>query len=184
MLAVGPGWDWNTLIGLYPNVSVYTEQLRALESYCNLNPKSAPARFVLAYFYLTQGNTRRGGESVEAGGHAGAQRHRVLAVDPEARETSATRRGGGGSRWPPGPGTQLTPTTLTGPAGTGKEGRLQGTWTAQTDPDTTITLTFLAEGKFTWKIAHKGQDRTIQGKLTLRQWALDPGSGSGVRPWW
>ena len=28
VLAVGPGWDWTTLVGLYPNVSVYTEQLR------------------------------------------------------------------------------------------------------------------------------------------------------------
>ena len=34
VLAVGPGWDWTTLIGLYPDVSVYTAQLRALEDYC------------------------------------------------------------------------------------------------------------------------------------------------------
>ena len=34
VLSVGPGWDWTTLIGLYPDVSVYTAQLRALESYC------------------------------------------------------------------------------------------------------------------------------------------------------
>ena len=53
----GPGWDWRTFVGLYPNVSVYTEQLRALENYCNLNPQSAAARFDLAYLYLTQGNT-------------------------------------------------------------------------------------------------------------------------------
>ena len=33
VLAVGPGWDWPTLIWLYPDVSVYTGQLRALESY-------------------------------------------------------------------------------------------------------------------------------------------------------
>ena len=46
VLAVGPGWDWGTFIGLYPNVTVYTEQLRALESYCNLNPQSASARHV------------------------------------------------------------------------------------------------------------------------------------------
>jgi tetratricopeptide (TPR) repeat protein len=34
VLAVGPGWDWTTLISLYPNVDVYTTQLRALEEYC------------------------------------------------------------------------------------------------------------------------------------------------------
>ena len=35
VLSAGPGWDWTTLSGLYPNVEVYTEQLRALEQYQN-----------------------------------------------------------------------------------------------------------------------------------------------------
>ena len=52
----GPGWDWPTLIGLYPNVNVYTSQLRALEDYGKANPQSASGRFVLAYHYLTQGH--------------------------------------------------------------------------------------------------------------------------------
>ena len=43
------------LIGLYPNVNVYTAQLRALEAYCKANPQSATSRFVLAYHYLTEG---------------------------------------------------------------------------------------------------------------------------------
>ena len=42
VLAVGPGWDWGTFISLYPEASVYTEQLRALESYCRTNAGSAP----------------------------------------------------------------------------------------------------------------------------------------------
>ncbi len=57
VLTVGPGWDWATLVGLYPNVSVYTQQLRTLENYCTQNTGSASARFVLAYHYLTQGHT-------------------------------------------------------------------------------------------------------------------------------
>ena len=56
VLSVGPGWDWTTLVGLYPSVDVYTTQLRALEAYCRSN-KSAQAWFVLAYHYLTQGFT-------------------------------------------------------------------------------------------------------------------------------
>ena len=57
VLSVGPGWDWATLVGLYPDVEVYTAQLRALEAYCDANPTSAAARFVLGYHYLTQGHT-------------------------------------------------------------------------------------------------------------------------------
>ncbi len=55
VLSVGPGWDWTTLISLYPNVEVYTTQLRALEDYTRSQPQSASARFVLAYHYLTEG---------------------------------------------------------------------------------------------------------------------------------
>ncbi len=138
VLAVGPGWDWNTLVGLYPNVSVYTEQLRALESYCNLNPTSAPARFVLAYFYLTQGNTDS----------ALGQLKQVVALVPKDTVSSqliqrlgktGSPMGAEAANQPPAaaPAPDLAPTTLTAPSGTGKEGRLEGTWTAQADPDTT-----------------------------------------------
>ena len=32
VLADGPGWDWDTMISLYPGVDAYTGQLRALEA--------------------------------------------------------------------------------------------------------------------------------------------------------
>ena len=67
VLAVGPGWDWGTFISLYPNVSVYTEQLRQLEDYCRTNPSSGPARFVLSYLYLTQGNTTAAVQTLKTG---------------------------------------------------------------------------------------------------------------------
>ena len=53
VLAVGPGWDWATLSSLYPNVEVYTPQLRNLESYVGSNPNAANARFLLGYHYMT-----------------------------------------------------------------------------------------------------------------------------------
>jgi tetratricopeptide (TPR) repeat protein len=52
VLAAGPGWDWETMKSLYPDVKTYTEQLRALEAYQRSNPKSPEASFVLAYHYL------------------------------------------------------------------------------------------------------------------------------------
>jgi tetratricopeptide (TPR) repeat protein len=162
VLSVGPGWDWGTFVGLYPDVGVYTEQLRALENYCNANPNSAAPRFVLAYLYLTQGHSDQ----------ALAQLKRVVALQPKdmisARliqrlETTSTPNAGAPNPLPAAapaaPATNLNPTSL-------KEGRLEGAWTAQPDPETTITLTFLDQGRFVWKVTHKGQDRLIQGKLT------------------
>jgi tetratricopeptide (TPR) repeat protein len=52
VLAVGPGWDWETLKTLYPDTATYTQQLRELEAYCTANPTAASARFLLAYQYL------------------------------------------------------------------------------------------------------------------------------------
>ncbi len=52
VLAVGPGWDWLTLRGLYPDIQTYTDQLRALEQFAQTHPQDAACRFVLAYHYL------------------------------------------------------------------------------------------------------------------------------------
>jgi tetratricopeptide (TPR) repeat protein len=56
VLAAGPGWDWETMRGLYPDEDTYTRQLRALEEYVKKHPKSGEARFVLAYQYLVLGS--------------------------------------------------------------------------------------------------------------------------------
>ncbi len=47
----------------------------------------------------------------------------------------------------------------------GKEGRLEGTWTAKPDNDSTITLTFPGPGRFNWTITNQGKDRQLQGKM-------------------
>ena len=57
VLSVGPGWDWTTMIGLYADPNIYTQQQRALEAAVSANPGAAPPHFVLAYHYLTQGNS-------------------------------------------------------------------------------------------------------------------------------
>jgi tetratricopeptide (TPR) repeat protein len=56
LLAIGPGWDWTTLSSMYPNTSVYTEQLRKLESFVRSHPTNGAGRFLLAYQYLSSGN--------------------------------------------------------------------------------------------------------------------------------
>jgi tetratricopeptide (TPR) repeat protein len=53
VLAAGPGWDWDTVKALYPNVGTYTTQLRALEDYQKANPNAGDVSFLLAYQYLT-----------------------------------------------------------------------------------------------------------------------------------
>lgn len=52
VLAVGPGWDYTTMSGLYPNPFTYSDQLRQLEEYSRRNPGAADAHFLLAYHNL------------------------------------------------------------------------------------------------------------------------------------
>jgi predicted Zn-dependent protease len=52
VLDVGPGWNWETLSGMYAHAEVYTEHLRDLEAFARDNPEDAAAQFVLAYHYL------------------------------------------------------------------------------------------------------------------------------------
>jgi tetratricopeptide (TPR) repeat protein len=52
ILAVGPGWNWETMSGLYANADTYTKQLRALEAYVRQNLSAPDGRFLLAYQYL------------------------------------------------------------------------------------------------------------------------------------
>ncbi len=57
LLAVGPGWDWTTMSGMYADPDTYTQQLRALEQNVLANPKAADAHFLLAYHYTTIGHS-------------------------------------------------------------------------------------------------------------------------------
>jgi tetratricopeptide (TPR) repeat protein len=57
VLAVGPGWDWTTMSGIYGDVNVYTTQLRSLEAFTKSHPEDAASLFLLAYHYLSCGHT-------------------------------------------------------------------------------------------------------------------------------
>lgn len=56
VLSVGPGWDWTTMAGLYPDVATYTDQLRKLEGYVGDNPSNTAGLLVLSYHYITAGH--------------------------------------------------------------------------------------------------------------------------------
>jgi tetratricopeptide (TPR) repeat protein len=157
LLAVAPGMDWTTMSALYPNVDVYTQQLRALETYCKQKPDDAAAQFVLAYQYLVAGHSEAATEALKkvvAKQPGDAVAKQLLeALTPEtAEQTAATS--------PPAPSAtetlaDETPTT-----------DLVGKWKAERD-DNVFELTVDENGKFTWKATPKDkQALTIVGNLT------------------
>jgi tetratricopeptide (TPR) repeat protein len=157
VLSVGPGWDWTTLISLYSDVDVYTNQLRALEKYADGNPQSASARFILAYLYLTAGQNDS----------AIVELQQVVALQPNDRLSSQLLEALQKKPTGDAPADPSTPAAAPAPAAPAvdpaKTGTLTGTWTASPAQGTTITLTLAADGAFTWKVSVNGDEHTISG---------------------
>jgi tetratricopeptide (TPR) repeat protein len=155
VLSVGPGWDWTTMAGLYPNIDVYTSQLRKLEGFVSANPKSASGRFVLAYHYLTQGHTDA----------ALSRLKEVVALAPQ--DTLSAQLVKQFSPPSESPGTPAPPTAPEPAAGPAKTGNLAGNWTAQPAGDAKIDLRIGGDETFTWKVTAKGKPRELAGKWSL-----------------
>jgi hypothetical protein len=156
VLSVGPGWDWTTLISLYPDAETYTAQQRALEKFVRTDPESAAPRFVLAYLYLTEGQNSAAEEQLRAvtqlqpGDRVSAQLLQSLS------KTAAATTGAN-------PPSNAKAKALAQPA---KEGKLEGTWTASPADGSAITLSVAPGGKFTWKVASGGQSHALSGEST------------------
>ncbi len=160
VLAVGPGWDWPTLIGLYPNIDVYTGQLQALQAYTKANPQSSSSRFVLAYHYATQGHEEA----------AASQLKQVVALKPnDALSTQLLAHLQPGAQTPAGATAAQPPSAPPESAAAAANTKVPegatilGAWTAHPNADTSIAMTIEDGGKFHWKVDAKGQNRQFNG---------------------
>lgn len=159
VLNAGPGWDWTTLVGLYPSVDAYTAQLRALEDDSRANPGKASDHFVLAYNYLTEGFPENA--SSELGQVVRLQPKDTLSARLLAQITKpATPPAGPGDVPPPDP-VAAVPAVASGPRGS-----LVGNWSARPTPETTITFSVDPEGGFNWTVADKNGPRKLTGGST------------------
>jgi tetratricopeptide (TPR) repeat protein len=171
VLSVGPGWDWTTMVGLYPNVDVYTAQLRKLEAFVTSNASSTGPRFVLAYHYLTQGNNDA----------AVGQLKQVVALAPQDTLSAQLIK----QISPPSTEPSTSPATPA-PAATAtpvKPGSLPGTWVARPNNQTTINLNVAADGSFTWTVDNKGKTQRLAGKWSIADDLLtlaDSGQGGAL----
>jgi hypothetical protein len=173
VLSVGPGWDWTTMVGLYPDVDTYTTQLRSLEAYVRDHSSSPQARFLLAYHYLTQGNTdaavtqyqdvvalqpgdKLSASLINAFGPKDA--NAVASTDAAAPAPGAPAAGD----QPPAQAAPELKSAIPAPP----ESAIAGTWKATPAPDVTIALTLQPERKFSWGVTQKGQTQTFSGEST------------------
>lgn len=154
VLSVGPGFDWTTLIGLYPDVNTYTEQLRKLEEYRDKNPQDAAARFLLAYHYTTAGHNDA----------AIAQLKKLLEISPNDQLAKQLLLGLDPNAEVPNPAKQIEPPK---PEAAIKASDIYGTWTAKRG-NGQFEMSLQEDGKFSWKYDEQGKASQVTGV-----WSVD-----------
>ena len=197
VLTAGPGWNWATMVGLYPDVDTYNNQLRDLEASVQRDPNSAPGRFLLAYHYLVQGHKDAAANEFQnvvklepkdqlsarfaaALGATVPQPPKLPAQLSEARATGAARpmdlaQAGVGDNPRARPeGESRTAEDVPPPPAPPQN--LQGQWSAKPNQKTSIALALNPDGTFTWTVTQGGKSQTLQGRagyqdqiLTLAQ---------------
>jgi uncharacterized protein (TIGR03066 family) len=165
VLSAGPGWDWTTLGGMYDSTATYSEQLRNLEQYVKDNPRSADARFVLAYHYLTCGHSDS----------AKRQYQEVLKLQPKDQlsaqllkllgDEPSTAAGEKPAPQPPDAGTSSEESPA--PPADIDAAKLVGKWTAKRPDGTTFSLNLTSDAKFTWGFSQGTKKQEFGGKYSV-----------------
>jgi len=145
LLAVAPGWNWETMSSLYPNIQTYEQQLRGLENAIKEKPDNAAARFVLGYHYLVAGHTDA----------ARRQFERVADLQPKDRVAQQLLAGLNKDEKPASEPPQPAPAEDR--FKDGSETDLVGKWTATGDKAPPVELDINDSGKFHW-IAGEGNN--------------------------
>jgi tetratricopeptide (TPR) repeat protein len=155
VLSVGPGWDWATMSSFYPDVSVYTAQLRALEQYRNANPKSPDARFLLAYHYMTCGHLDAAiaelKEVVRLSPKDQLSAQILAALTQDKSDTKPTSPNAA----PPAPAKPVVAANLI------------GNWTASRSGGASFTLNLDKLGAYSWTYTMQGKTSTFSGAYTV-----------------
>ena len=190
VLSSGPGWDWPTLIGLYSSVDAYTSQLRDLESYVGKKPDSAPAQFLLAYFYLAQGDKPAAARrfqivaKLQPSDTLSSQLAKTLAPSDEQLKM---REALTADTPPPAPvPSNASPDQSANGAPSATQAApppppasLQGTGVASPEAKSKITLVIKPDGGFSWAVTQNNRTQTIVGQAGFKDEVLVLGQEEG-----
>lgn len=154
VLSVGPGWDWATLSSFYPDLNVYTAQLRALEQYCRENPRLPETRFLLAYHYMSCGHAET----------AANEFREAAALNPKD-QLSAQLAAGLAAGKSPTAATVATPSAAS--AAPVSAASLAGTWETTRPDGSSISFTLGVDATFSWQYTQQGQTQQFRGTYTV-----------------
>ena len=156
VLAVGPGWDWTTMSGLYADVNLYSNQLRALEGVVKQSPQDAAAHFLLAYHYMADGYPDAATRQLEQvvtlmpNDAVAANLLKMTAAQQASSNPDSV------AQPTPEPPTGLPPLNDT-PVAPIDTNSIAGNWKAKRDDGSRFSLTLTGEKTFRWSYQPNSQ---------------------------
>ncbi|MBX9655524.1 hypothetical protein K2Y11_18060, partial [bacterium] len=177
VLALGPGWDWATMAGLYGNVNTYTDHLRALEKYRNNNPDAPEARFLLGYHYMTTGHRDAASREFE--------RYNTLVKDDSVGKNLyqlVSSQGDENEKNPQLEEAIRSAEKSVTPTANVDHKRLIGTWKAEGKDSKSYTVELKEDGEFQWTFNGNDQTKTLEGAYVVDKdtLILEPKSGGAL----
>ncbi|MGO9918978.1 MAG: tetratricopeptide repeat protein [Isosphaeraceae bacterium] len=184
VLAAGPGWNWATMVGLYPDLDTYSNQLRELEASVRQTPNLAPDHFLLAYHYMVQGHKDSAASefqnvvTIEPTDQLAARFAAALGAtvpEPPKLPTQLAQTSDGGVAKPVDlaqtAGSDTAQATTAGESSASADvppppappQNLLGKWSAKPNEKTAIALSLNPDGTFTWTVTQDGKSQTLEG---------------------
>ena len=158
VLASGPGWGWETMIGFYNGSDSYSEQLRKLESYAKGSPDQADAHFLLGYHYMVCGHMDKSCEQFAKA----TELQPADSISRQLRDLTA-------SSIPDGGDSEAEPPARPAPV---PADQLVGTWVSDRGVDGRVTFTLTQDGNYTWLFMNGGKSSELKGTYGLNDKGL------------
>lgn len=164
VLALGPGWNWETMSSMYADPAIYNTQYRALEDFVANNPTDSSGHFLLGYHYMTGGYPEQAQNQFAAAAKTDGQQS--LAADlatmlnPSNESLAQTDEDDSDNV------DQSADDKSPVPAEENiNKKELAGEWTATRDDGDQFHLTLTPDSKFVWKFkSDEGKtDQKIEG---------------------
>ncbi len=158
VLASGPGWGWDTMVGFYASSSTYDAQLRKLEAYVKGQPDAADGHFLLGYHYMVGGHMDKSYEQFE-------RTTKLQPADSIARQLRDLTKSSLSDEGEPGVSAAVPPAPV-------PSEKLVGTWVSDRGQDGKVTFTMTAGGDYTWSYLNGGKTTDLKGTYGLNDQGL------------
>ncbi len=162
VLASGPGWGWETMVGFYDSSTTYSAQLRKLESYTKGRPDAADGRFLLGYHYLVCGHMDQAYEQFDKA----STLQPADSISRQLRDLTKSSLPDNGEEAAP---EATEPPPAPAPVPTEK---LVGTWTSDRGDAGKVTFTMAENGDYTWSYINGPDSKLMNGTYGLNDKGL------------